>query len=38
MCVMLAEAGVPVVINALDNLPGSFDGLGARLGQYGAAP
>jgi imidazolonepropionase-like amidohydrolase len=27
----LAEAGVPVVINALDNLPGSFDGLGARL-------
>jgi imidazolonepropionase-like amidohydrolase len=27
----LAEAGVPVVLNALDNLPGSFDGLGARL-------
>ena len=27
----LAAAGVPVVINALDNLPGSFDGLGARL-------
>ena len=24
-------ADVPVVINALDNLPGSFDGLGARL-------
>ena len=24
-------AGVPVVINALDNLPGNFDGLGARL-------
>ena len=23
----LAEAGVPVVLNALDNLPGSFDGL-----------
>jgi len=27
----LAKAGVPVVINALDNLPGNFDGLGARL-------
>lgn len=27
----LAGADVPVVINALDNLPGSFDGLGARL-------
>ena len=27
----LAESGTPVVINALDNLPGSFDGLGARL-------
>jgi len=27
----LANAGVPVVLNALDNLPGSFDGLGARL-------
>ena len=27
----LASAGVPVVLNALDNLPGSFDGLGARL-------
>ena len=27
----LADADVPVVINALDNLPGSFDGLGARL-------
>ena len=27
----LARAGVPVVLNALDNLPGSFDGLGARL-------
>ena len=27
----LADAGVPVVLNALDNLPGSFDGLGARL-------
>jgi len=27
----LAEAGVPVVLNALDNLPGSFDQLGARL-------
>jgi len=27
----LAAAGVPVVINALDNLPGSFDALGARL-------
>ena len=27
----LAESGTPLVINALDNLPGSFDGLGARL-------
>ena len=27
----LANSGTPVVINALDNLPGSFDGLGARL-------
>lgn len=27
----LARSGVPVVLNALDNLPGSFDGLGARL-------
>ena len=27
----LADAGVPVVLNALDNLPGSFDGPGARL-------
>jgi hypothetical protein len=27
----LAEAGVPVLINALDNLPGNFDRLGARL-------
>lgn len=27
----LAEARVPVIINALDNLPGSFDALGARL-------
>ena len=27
----LASAGVPVLLNALDNLPGSFDGLGARL-------
>ena len=27
----LVDADVPVVINALDNLPGSFDGLGARL-------
>jgi len=27
----LAAAGVPVVINALDNLPESFDALGARL-------
>ena len=27
----LAESGTPMVINALDNLPGSFDGLGARL-------
>jgi len=27
----LAEAGVPVVLDALDNLPGSFDRLGARL-------
>ena len=27
----LATSGTPVVINALDNLPGSFDGLGARL-------
>ena len=27
----LAGAGVPVMINALDNLPGSFDALGARL-------
>ena len=27
----LAEAGVPVLINALANLPGSFDQLGARL-------
>ena len=27
----LAASGTPVVINALDNLPGSFDGLGARL-------
>jgi len=27
----LADARIPVVINALDNLPGSFDALGARL-------
>ena len=27
----LAGAGIPVVLNALDNLPGSFDALGARL-------
>jgi imidazolonepropionase-like amidohydrolase len=27
----LAEAGVPVLINALSNLPGNFDQLGARL-------
>jgi imidazolonepropionase-like amidohydrolase len=27
----LADTGVPVIINALDNLPGSFDALGARL-------
>ena len=27
----LAEAGVPVLIDALQNLPGSFDQLGARL-------
>ena len=27
----LVASGTPVVINALDNLPGSFDGLGARL-------
>ena len=27
----LAASETPVVINALDNLPGSFDGLGARL-------
>ena len=27
----LAASGTPVVINALDNLPGNFDGLGARL-------
>ena len=27
----LATAGVPVIINALDNLPESFDALGARL-------
>lgn len=27
----LAEAGVPVLIDALKNLPGSFDQLGARL-------
>lgn len=27
----LSEAGVPVIINALDNLPQSFDTLGARL-------
>ncbi len=27
----LAEAGVPVLMNALENLPGSFDQLGARL-------
>ena len=27
----LAEAKVPVVLNALENLPSSFDGLGARL-------
>ena len=27
----LAEAGVPVLLNALANLPGSFDQLGARL-------
>ena len=27
----LARSGVPVVLTALDNLPGSFDGLGARL-------
>ena len=27
----LAEAGVPVLINALSNLPGNFDQLGARM-------
>ena len=27
----LAEAGVPVLVNALENLPASFDRLGARL-------
>jgi imidazolonepropionase-like amidohydrolase len=27
----LAEAGIPVLLNALSNLPGSFDMLGARL-------
>jgi imidazolonepropionase-like amidohydrolase len=27
----LAEAGIPVLINALSNLPGNFDQLGARL-------
>jgi hypothetical protein len=27
----LAEAGVPVLLDALDNLPGDFDRLGARL-------
>ena len=27
----LAEAGVPVLIDSLENLPGSFDHLGARL-------
>jgi imidazolonepropionase-like amidohydrolase len=27
----LAEAGVPVLVNALENLPGDFDRLGARL-------
>ena len=27
----LAETGVPVLIDALDNLPGNFDRLGARL-------
>ena len=27
----LAEAGVPVILNALDNLPADFDSLGARL-------
>ena len=27
----LAEAGVPVLINAMSNLPGSFDEIGARL-------
>ena len=27
----LADARIPIVINALDNLPGSFDALGARL-------
>ncbi len=27
----LSEAKVPVILNALDNLPGSFDQLGARL-------
>jgi len=27
----LAEAGVPVLIDSLENLPGSFDQLGARL-------
>lgn len=27
----LAEAGVPVLINSLENLPGNFDQLGARL-------
>jgi hypothetical protein len=27
----LAEAGVPVLVNALTNLPGSFDKVGARL-------
>ncbi len=27
----LAETGIPVLLNTLDNLPGSFDQLGARL-------
>ena len=27
----LAEAGIPVLINALSNLPGNFDQLGARM-------
>lgn len=27
----LAEAEIPVILNSLDNLPGSFDQLGARL-------